>query len=251
MVGARLASADTASSSGRWPGTSATPGCTSSLTRSTRPTAPRSLKSRTCWPSARPRGARVVGMQDAAGRALALAQEGDGRIGGVALEVAGRGQQPQRPAGGVGYLLRVGLPVGHRRQALLGHASPSRTRACPRRAELLAALGRDVDRPGVADALGIDVLDGAGGAAEQLLQHLRPATCGRRGRRGRAAPPAPAPPPQVGARLRRTAPRPGGRTACSRSRRRGRSPRSPDRSPPAARCRHSARSPTGRDRARR
>ena len=39
------------------------------------------------------------------------------------------------------------------------------------RAELLAALGRDVDRPGVADALGIDVLDGAGGAAEQLLQH--------------------------------------------------------------------------------
>ena len=47
-------------------------------------------------------GARVVGVQDAAGRALALAQEGDGRIGGVALEVAGRGQQPQRPAGGVG-----------------------------------------------------------------------------------------------------------------------------------------------------
>ena len=92
-------------SSGRWPGTSTTPGSTSSLTRSTRPTAPRSLNSRTFGRRRPGRAAAAsVRVQDAAGRPLAAAQEVDAGVRRVRLEIAGRGQQAQRPAGGVALL---------------------------------------------------------------------------------------------------------------------------------------------------
>ena len=87
----------TASSSGRWPGTSTTPGCTSSRTCSVSPTVPRSLNRRTRSPSRRPRAAASVGMQHAERRALALAQEADAGKRSVALEISRRGQQTQRP----------------------------------------------------------------------------------------------------------------------------------------------------------
>jgi len=46
----------------------------------------------------------ILRMQDAERLALALAQEGDAGEGGMRLEVAGRGEQPQRPLLGVGRL---------------------------------------------------------------------------------------------------------------------------------------------------
>src|ERR1700720_3967143 len=87
------------SSSGRCPGTSTTPGNTSSLILRIRPTEPRFLR-----------------VQDAMRLALAPPQKIDPGIGGVSLEIARRGQQAQWPARRVALFLQIGLPVRHRRE---------------------------------------------------------------------------------------------------------------------------------------
>ena len=118
--------------SGRWPGTSTTPGWISSLTCSTRPTAPRSLNSRTSSPSLEAALGGLLGMQHAERLALAPAQEADARN-----RPYGPGNSPARSAGAAASGRRrrsssgSGSPVGHRREALLRRAARNRIRACP------------------------------------------------------------------------------------------------------------------------
>ena len=62
-----------------------------------------------------------VRVQDAVRRSLAAAQELDPGIGRVRLEIAGGGQQAQRPARRVAFLLGVEPPVRHRLEPRSGH----------------------------------------------------------------------------------------------------------------------------------
>ena len=99
---------------------------------------------------------RFVRVQDAAGRTLAAAQEGDAGIGGVALEVAGRRQEAQWPARGILCLLRVGLPVRHRREALGSQLPGIEFEPARGRAKLLSPRRREADRPTGAHLVGIE-----------------------------------------------------------------------------------------------
>ena len=62
---------------------------------------------------------QALGGNDASAVAHALAQKGDPGEGGVAEEIAGTGQQPQRPFRPLLCFRWIRLPVGHWRQALL------------------------------------------------------------------------------------------------------------------------------------
>ena len=92
----------------------------------------------------------------------------------MALEVARRGQQAQRPPRALRCLDRIGLPVRHRRQALLRPAPRNRIRACP------TACGT-AGRPSVAIEIGPASRNASGSnaatascrAAEQFAQDLR------------------------------------------------------------------------------
>ena len=90
---------------------------------------------------------RILGMQDAERCSLALAEEGHAGIGGVCLEVARHGQQPQRPARSIAYLLGIGRPVRHRLHTLLRKLFRVELEPTRRRGELLAGGMGDVDRP--------------------------------------------------------------------------------------------------------
>jgi hypothetical protein len=57
-------------------------------------------------------------VQDAAGRTLSAAQERHAGKSGVALKIAGGGQQAQRPARGLPFVFGIGLPARHWRQTL-------------------------------------------------------------------------------------------------------------------------------------
>ena len=228
----------TASPIGRWPGTSTTPGWTSSLTRKHQ--ADLAAVVEQAHGAAVGEAARggILGMQDAERLALALAQEADAGEGRVRLEVAGRGQQAQRPLGGVGHLDRIGLPVGHRREALLGELLGDRTRACPTACangwpfqSCLMWIGSPANSfaGSALEAGPVEPLNSSCAASSRRQGEDRVGQAHARGQRLRHV--------EVRARLAAAARRPGGPTASSRRRRRGRDPRSRDSSSPAARCR--------------
>ena len=89
------------------------------------------------------------------------------------LEIAGRGQQAQRPARRVAFLLRVGLPVRHRRQPGGGQLLGIEFEPARRRAEFLALRRGVAHRPARAQRVEIGAGDTAPGAVEQLGQQLR------------------------------------------------------------------------------
>src|SRR5258705_7067642 len=91
--------------------------------------------------------AGVLGIEHAERLALALAQEADARKGGMGLEVARRGQQPQRPLGGLGGFEGILVPVRHRRDALFCKLLGIEFELARRRLERLAVpIVRDRDR---------------------------------------------------------------------------------------------------------
>ena len=129
------------------------------------PTVPRSLKSSTPSPAWSPRRPRLVGVQDHHRHALATPEGLVAREGGVALEVAGRRQQAQRPALPERRLLGVLVPVGHRRQPLGREVLRVELELSRRRPESLAVrIGIDLDRPGRPERAGIDARRGPGRA---------------------------------------------------------------------------------------
>ena len=97
----------TASPVGRWPGTRTTPGWISSLTLQHQADLAAVVEQAHLGAVREAALGGVLGMQDAERLALAVAQEAHAREGGVGLEVAGRGQQAQRPLGGLGRLDRI------------------------------------------------------------------------------------------------------------------------------------------------
>jgi hypothetical protein len=95
-------------------------------------------------------------MQHATGRSLAPAQKADAGKGGVALEIAGSGEEPQRPAPGVPLLLRVGPPVRHRRAALRRQFLRVEFEPARGGTEFLFAQRGERDRPPAAQRRRID-----------------------------------------------------------------------------------------------
>ena len=240
------------SSSGRWPGTSTTPGL--HLVAHAQRQADRAPRVRRAARAARGAScarAASSGWRTQKGAPSRSAQERHAGKCRVALEIAGCGQQPQRPLRSLPLLLRVGLPVGHGRQALSPPASRSRTRAC-RMASGTAARRRAPSGSALPRAAARDRAlppcrwrRGTARAASSRSGMRKTASVEAHARRQRLGELDVRP----GLALRCDGAR--GRIACNRCRRRGRNPRSRDRSSPAARYRRSARSPTGRDHARR
>ena len=111
-------------------------------------------------------------MQDAARLTLAPAQEIDAGVGGVGLEIAGRGQQAQRPARGIALFFRIGLPIRHRREPRLGQLLRIEFELPRRGTELLAIFRRKPDRSAAAYITQVERRRRAFGAAEQLGQRL-------------------------------------------------------------------------------
>ena len=107
-------------------------------------------------------------MQYAAGRALAPAQEIDPGISGVRLEIARRGQQPERPARGVAFFVGIELPIGHRRVALHSQLLGIEFELARGGAEFLPTRGCDVDRPAVKHLGQIEPRNRPGSAAPQF-----------------------------------------------------------------------------------
>ena len=112
-------------------------------------------------------------MENAERLALAFAQEADAGEGRVGLEVARRGQQAERPACGFLGLDGIGLPIGHRRQTLLGQLLGVEFELARRRLEGLAVpVVLDVERHAREQLVAVDLRGRARRALEELFGGL-------------------------------------------------------------------------------
>ena len=85
------------------------------------------------------------------------------------LKIAGRGQQAQRPACRIALLLRVALPIRHRRAPRLCQLLRIKFELARGGAKFLATFRSDVDRPAAKYFGQIEPCDRSGGAAPQLF----------------------------------------------------------------------------------